>query len=294
MPEYNGNKHRDFLKFDNMSTEMLEDILRADSQLPDGENSDTDAILYIMEVIAKREKEHPTGKFTDVHDAWASFSENYLPYIDDDKSLYDFADEEKTGIRQAPSPNPSRPLKKSRFMRVAFVAATVTALLLAGTITASAFGFDLWGAVAKWTRETFGFTSQSPTENPEGYDSLQAALSQYGITEPLAPSWIPDGYILSSIDVSETPVMIKFCAIYKNGDGILSIVITDLIKGDPNTFEKDDNGVTVYVAGKVEHYLMSNNGRETAVWVSKTYECSISGNISETEIEQMIDSIYER
>ena len=211
MPESNGNNHRNYSKFDNMSTEMLEDILRADSQLPDGVNSDTDTVLYIMEVIAKRENENPTGKFTDVHDAWASFSENYLPYTEDDKSLYDFEDaEEETGIRQAPSLNPSRHLKKHRLMRVAFVAAVVTVILLAGTITASAFGFDLWGTIAKWSRETFGFTSESPIENPEGYDSLKAALSQYGITEPLTPSWIPDGYNLSSVDVSETPAKIKF------------------------------------------------------------------------------------
>lgn len=59
---------------------MLEDILRADFLLPNGEYSDMDAILYIMEVIAKREKEHPTGKFTNVRDAWMSFNENYLSY----------------------------------------------------------------------------------------------------------------------------------------------------------------------------------------------------------------------
>jgi hypothetical protein len=43
-----------------MITEMLEEILRADSQLQDSEDSDTDMILYIMEVIANREKEHST------------------------------------------------------------------------------------------------------------------------------------------------------------------------------------------------------------------------------------------
>lgn len=295
MPEPSGNNHRNYSKFDNMSTETLEDILRADSQLPDGENSDTDAIIYIMEVIAKRENENPTGKFNDVHDSWASFSENYLPYTDDDRSLYDFEDvEEKTGIRQAPSLKPSRPLKGHRLMRVAFVAAVVTVILLAGTITASAFGFDLWGTIAKWTRETFGFTSESPIENPESYDSLQAALSKYGITEPLAPSWIPDGYKMSSIDVSETPVKIKFIAAYNNNSDQLLISVTDIFNGNSGTFEKDDNDVTVYVAGNIEHYIMSNNGRGKAVWASKSYECSISGNISETEIEKMIDSIYER
>lgn len=45
MLESNGNIHRDYSIFDNMSTENLEDILRADFQLPNGEDSDTNAIL---------------------------------------------------------------------------------------------------------------------------------------------------------------------------------------------------------------------------------------------------------
>ena len=54
MSESKEHFYRNFSKFDEMSTEELNEILRQDSQLPDGEDSDTDAILYIMGVIAKR------------------------------------------------------------------------------------------------------------------------------------------------------------------------------------------------------------------------------------------------
>ena len=46
MSESKEHFYRDFSKFDEMSTEELNEILRQDSQLPDGEASDTDAILY--------------------------------------------------------------------------------------------------------------------------------------------------------------------------------------------------------------------------------------------------------
>ena len=46
MSESKEHFYRDFSKFDEMSTEELNEILRQDSQLPDGEDSDTDAILY--------------------------------------------------------------------------------------------------------------------------------------------------------------------------------------------------------------------------------------------------------
>jgi|AGTN01.1.fsa_nt_gi hypothetical protein len=80
MSDANNSNRHDYSKFDNMSTEALEEILRLDSQLPDDEESNVDAILYITGVIEKREKEHPTGRFTDVQTAWASFKRE-LPSI---------------------------------------------------------------------------------------------------------------------------------------------------------------------------------------------------------------------
>lgn len=77
MSESKEHFHRDFSKFDEMSTEELNEILRRDSQLPDGEESDIDAILYIMEVIEKRSQELPLSDFKDVDRAWSSFNENY-------------------------------------------------------------------------------------------------------------------------------------------------------------------------------------------------------------------------
>ncbi len=302
MPETSGNKRRDYSKFDGMSTEMLEDILRADSQMPDSDNSDTDAILYIMEVIAKREKENTTGKFTDVDDAWASFSENYLPYIENDKSLYDFEDTEESGIKQAPSIQPSRPLRKRRLMRVACVAAAVTVLLLASTITASAFGFDLWGAVAKWTMDTFGFSSTSSIKiddsNQESSSitnsSLQNTLSHYGITADLIPTWFPDGYVLEDVDVAETPTRTTFLATFINSDQEILVTIVSLSVPSTRTYEKDGLDVTVYTANGIEHYIMTNLDHANVVWKTETFECSISGTLTLNEAEKMIESIYER
>ncbi len=297
MPESNGNNRRDFSKFDNMSTEKLEDILRADSQLSDGLNSDTDAILYIMEVIAKREKENPTGKFTDVHTAWASFNENYLTYIEDDKSLYDFEDtKEESGISQAFSPRPSRPLRKRRLMRVALVSAIVAALLLAGTITASAFGVDLWGAVAKWTKDTFGFANYvttQPSTNPQ-YEGLQDALANYDVSAPIAPTWFPEGYLLENISINETPAQIVINARYSNMNSVISVNVTLHTSPTSRTYEKDETNVTVFSVNEIEHYVMSNMNQTNIVWKTDNYECSISGPFTLDEAERMLTSIYER
>ena len=289
---------RDFLVFDNMSTEALKEILRLDFQ--SDEDSDMDAILYIMGVVAKREKENPSAEYTDVHAAWESFLflKNYLPYAGP-KSLYDLdkdGDDEDTplDVGQTSLKKDFRPQKRPRLMYAACIAAVISSLLLAGTITASALGFDLWGTVVKWTKDTFRFVSADTIETSKRYNSLQDALSDYGITEPLAPKWIPDGYEFKSIDVSETPETTKFLAIYMDDGNELMISILSLADSNTNMYEKDADKVIIYETGGIKHYLMSNEGRLNAVWLYDSYECLISGNITESEIEKMIDSIYER
>lgn len=150
MSESKEHFYRDFSKFDEMSTEELNEILRQDSQLPDGEDSDTDAILYIMGVIAKRNQELPSSDFGDVNHAWSSFNKNYRFASSEGCSLFDFDDEpqlngtsDKTQIlRPAPRSN-TRPRKW--VLRTARILAAVIAVLLATSLTAYAFGFELWG-----------------------------------------------------------------------------------------------------------------------------------------------------
>ena len=89
MSESKEHFHRDFSKFDEMSTAELNEILRQDSQLPDGEESDIDAILYIMEVIEQRNQELPVSDFKDVDRAWDSFNQNYRFASSEERPLFD-------------------------------------------------------------------------------------------------------------------------------------------------------------------------------------------------------------
>ena len=44
----------DLSKYDTMTTEELEEILRLDAQAPEEQESDIEKILYIMEVLTER------------------------------------------------------------------------------------------------------------------------------------------------------------------------------------------------------------------------------------------------
>ena len=57
----NQNRN-DYSQYDSMTTEELEEILRLDAEAPQGQAADGELIFYVMEVLAKREKENSTGK----------------------------------------------------------------------------------------------------------------------------------------------------------------------------------------------------------------------------------------
>lgn len=308
MSELDKQNNRDYSVYDNMSIEDLEYILRMDSQMPEDETSDLDTIMYIMEVIAGREKERPSGRFSDVDKAWKSFNENYRPYIDDGKSLYDdevIDPEESNGIEKPPFitvRHEKKKITRNTFSRTIGVVAAIIAIVFIGTMTAYALGFDLWGAVAAWTKDTFGFVDvyydgeedNTSTNTDSEYYSMQDALDGYGVTETLAPTWIPAGYYPTSTEVTDSPLKIFFTAVYTDDNEELIIKISSFSSGAASTFEKDDEAVDIYEINGVTHYIMSNNGRIKAIWMNGNNECSITGNITRDEIIRMIDSIYER
>lgn len=90
MSEATQRTGQDHSKFDNMSTAELNEYLRQDAERDD---SDLDDVLYIMEVLAKREKEENNDNLPDVRKAWSSFQANYNTADNDGRPLHDFDDE---------------------------------------------------------------------------------------------------------------------------------------------------------------------------------------------------------
>lgn len=300
-----------YSKYDRMSTEALAELLRLDIQAPEEESLDIDAILYITEVIAKREEDDPSGLYPvpDVDAAWEAFQTKYRPYQTDGRSLYDFDDSSV----DKPDPAPAPPLERKhrRGLRwLGRIAAIAAVLLVALTATAYAMGYDLWNVVAKWGRDTFTFVSEvNPSEVPNAditvptnqveYDSLQAALDAYGITTPLAPTWIPDGLSLEDVVVVEGSFngSIRFQASYIGGERYLTIYINTLRDNsgtDYSMWEKDDTYTNEIEIGGTTFYMIENAEDPLLVWWNGSYEGCISGNLQSDELISIAKSIYER
>jgi len=310
MSALNNVNREDYSKFDRMSTEALAELLRLDAQASEEESLDVETILHISEVIAQREKENPSGLYPipDTDTAWETFQTQYRPYLTDGRSLYDF-DGDCCPDKPAPVLVNTVEARHRRSLRwFGRIVATAAALLVALTATAYAMGYDLWGAVARWGKDTFTFISESAPAETENtsisvptnsikYESLQEALNAYEITTPLAPTEIPEGFILDEVVVIGTSMnnSIRFQALYTNGDAYLSVYINmynDATNLDHSMWEKDDTYTGKFESNGIVHYLLQNNGNPMVVWQNGQFECHVWGNLSSEELINIVKSVY--
>ena len=284
MPDSLNRRDEKFAKYDAMSNDELQQILRADASKPEGEESDTEALFYVMEVLAKRRQARNEGKSPE--EALESFKKNY--YTENDISSVS----ESTTAAFKPS-------SRGRWKRGLIAVAAMLVLVIGSSITANAMGFDLWEVIAKWTQETFHFGYAGQLDDSDApdkeidlpYSALQEALDELNIHTALVPVWLPDGYEEVDIKTYETPSQRQFVAKYQNGENSIRIRITDYLDTHPVQIEQSDSLIEIYPSNGVDYYIFDNYDQLKAVWITDSYECYISGPISIEEIKEMIDSI---
>lgn len=271
------NLNRDFSQYETMSTEELEEILRLDAEAPAGAQTDTELILFILEVLAsRRNKENIAGNTA--QKAWESFQQHYMPE------------------------EPEKPLKTNKstnWMRRFVAAAAVVALLILIPISTNALTMEeVWNIFARWAKETFSFVSSEDTEvsqpspeDVEAYTSLYAALADNNRNPDIVPTQIPSQFVLEKIEVDITPVQEVYRAFYLNGDEELRIRVQNYLSHDFQKLEINGGYSETYLVSDVVYYLFDNMEQNRAVWTVDSYECIISGDLSIEEIKLMIDSI---
>ena len=280
MSENHNRRIGDMPKFDAMTTEKLEEILRLDAEAPQEQDSDTEEILYVMEVLTERERNNGhTGKTA--LEAYESFKQDYMPETDNIENPSKSNKKAKTKARQL------------RRLRTLFATAAVLAIVILGSITAKAFGVDIWETVVKWTQETFHFGEwgNSNVESNLPYASLQEALEKGNLPASLVPMWIPDGYELADIMVERSPLQKKIRAKYTYGEQVLRITVQEYLNNDPIYVEQSEGLVEEYKVAETSYYLFKNNKRTQAVWIVDSYECRITGELTIDELKIMINSI---
>ena len=284
MPDSIDRRDEKFAKYDAMSTDELQQILRDDASNSEGAESDTETLFYVMEVLAKRRQARNEGKSPE--EALESFKQNY--YTENDISSVS----ERTTAAFKPS-------SRGRWRRGLIAAAAMLVIVIGSSITANAMGFDLWEVIAKWTQETFhfGYADQADDSNAPSPEfihpcaSLQEALDSYNISTSIVPTWIPDGFSETDVRITESPIQRLFRANYECEDSIIVIRVVDYLNNFPTQIEQSDSLIEVYESAEIEYYIFDNEGYLQAVWINDNFECLISGPLTIVDLKTMINSI---
>lgn len=283
-----GYEKPDFSKYDNMTTEELEEILRTQFFLAD-ENTDDQLIEHILEVLTERDEDKINAGLQDPEPTWEKFLENH-PDVQVEKCSADCEenDTELLSIDQS--------ARRMRFLRrVGCIAAIFICVLFAGTITAYAMGIDIPGAIAEWTSEVFSFINTSADKQdskavPPQLEELYEELSKYVSDTPL-PSYLPTEYHLIDTQAQYDGDIRKLSCFLSNGEQ--NIVIYYVIYFANNTmieYEKNDVNPEIMVVDGIKYYIFSNTDQWTVTWVSGNVEGCIFTQ-SKDELIMIIESM---
>ena len=276
MSENLNRSNPDFSKYDSMSIGELEEILRADAQGPERDDSDVDEILYVMEVLAKKRRQNGIAGKTAL-EAYQEFQQHYRPVVEKESS-------------------PKRKSNIIPFQRIAAIAASLVLVFSLAT-SANAFGWkDIWNAVARWAEETFsisvGVEASFPrVDDTYEYTTFYDILSQNGRNPNLVPQDLPSEYDLTDVVIDKTPKQETFLAVYTNNNTIIKISVQSFLCGYPEQVEMSEGFQEIYSRNGIDYYIFCNHNQNQVVWIVDEYECYISGAVSVDALKNLIDSI---
>nr|WP_286167338.1 DUF4367 domain-containing protein [Clostridium sp. J1101437_171009_A5] len=167
-------------------------------------------------------------------------------------------------------------------------------------ISVQAAGFDVFGAIARWTDETFHFDVYSEyeanTKEDKGdLDSVGDILAAYSLDRELAPTWYPTGYTMSDIEVHQDDGSLQIFYSCVNEAGkyfsvqVLKYEDTDELSS--YIIEKSNEDVEILNSHGKQFYILTNEDTITATWSDGHILETVSGNLSKKDLFQIIKSI---
>jgi len=299
----NGKKRKHIYDLRNLDTSRLQAMLQQESFLSDDDNLNEGLVMHIVDILEERE---PVFDNMDVNTSLEKFKTEIIPKIEKDLSIViDSGEVYKNG-------RPEAPRKVYGRHRIAIVPlAVILTVIIGSTAIANVAGFDLWRYVVNWGKETFrigtGLEVSEETEvtrpvdgeaavdmiNPGSYRTIDEAIGALDISI-LTPNWIPDGFSVSKVETSETPMHKGITILYQNeGKALMYNAAVYSSNASASVYEMDEGSGEVLVINDIEHYFMCNMGQIRVVWIKDECVYSINGNISKDEIVKMLNSIYE-
>lgn len=288
------------LKFlERLSIEELEALLKLS-----GDPDDVELLFdTVVEEVVAREKENPTGRLPDVDTAWDELQMMYqdipvkgglLP--SKPEGTGSAGENDPALLAELTADRPKRILLR-KVMRTAAVMAAAVALCLALMVGAQATGVDVFGALARWTDETFHFEAWSaePDYCEALHDTIQEALDAQGISGEFVPTWYPEDSTIKDVQIVQDDLGISVFISLIDGEENLYYITVDQynqsIDIDLQTFEIVADSVEEYICKGKTFYIFSNSEDNAAVWSDGIVLQAVWGQLDISALKFIVKSI---
>lgn len=158
-----------------------------------------------------------------------------------------------------------------------------------------------WDRIARWTDDFFAFFREDETfriedykfqtDNP-GLQQVYDAVVEMGITEPVVPMWLPEGYQLSELKVYPMRDEEQLAALFESPEKSLLYQATVLSTDKIEQYPKDNTAVTQREIWGTVFNVMMNNETWVVAWTKDNIECSIFVDCQEELLYEILNSIY--
>lgn len=247
---------------------MLQEALRR-------EPVEEDTVRLILSVLEDRDEETDEDPGPEAAEAWEAYLENTENVL------------------------PEPPRRGKWVIRAAsvVVVASVLFVLLPQEASARVF-FD---RIICWTEEFFEQLSPNDNRTPEEYvfttddpglQQLYDAVTELGVTQPVVPMWIPEGYTLTECKAHSALSEKSVFGFFVNGTSGLGFRVVVYDENISSRYYKGEEDVTQFEKNGIVHNIMRNDNSWVVVWVRENIECSITIDCQEDELYKMIRSIY--
>lgn len=270
MKSYNTTGLRGMIE--QMSTEQLDKMLLHELEK---EPVDESAVRLIMDILEKRDQDTPVEINPQVAAAW----EKYQTY----------------------APVQSRAKSSFRNWPVRIAAAVVVVIALTLTIPQSAEAEGFWERLSRWTDSIFEFFAPGDemaeqeyvfkTDNP-GLQQVYDTVTALGITDPVVPMWLPEGYKLVECKANETPTKVFVSGHFSNSKNTVMLDIAIQKTVSLRQYSKDEENAIKHEIAGIDHIFLHNEERWTAAWTRDRLECAIAIDCHEETLYKILKSIY--
>ena len=263
---------REFLK--ELSTSELDRMLQAELRK---ETIDDDLVRLVLSVLEEREKNYPV----ELNEEIAAAAEDF------------------EGTMKMPRGVPTRK-KLSPVLKAASILLVVGLLLF--VVPQAAHAESFFDLLARWTESVFEFFNPTEerdeqpeyvfkTDNP-GLQQIYDAVVEMGVTDPVVPMWVPDGYELFGYKVIDLNQEKSIQSVLKKDENAIVFRLLILHDNINVNVYKDEVGTTIYEYNGVTHYVLNNVERQIATWNADGVVCSVSVDCQEDILIDIIKSIY--